>query len=110
MDQPRIIRLVEFVPYIEESIRVCMHCKYRGMPNYQKFYGAEASKLPPDILNSLCVEKVWVSLDTFSDGILATLNISASDSVTTITFDPSGLFGGIQNNPDDNKPDEGEVI
>lgn len=107
MELPRIIKLNEIVATIEDGVRVCMLCRYRGMQEYQKFYGADASKLPPEILNSLCVEKIWPSLDVFSDGMLATLNIAASDEVSYITFNPQGLFSN-QESPE--SPEESEEV
>ena len=99
MEMPRIIKLNEIVATIANDTRVCMLCRYRGMNDYQKFYGADAAKLPQDILNSLCVEKIWPTLEVFSGGIVVTLNIAASDDVSYISFNPQWLFG----NPDVNQ-------
>lgn len=104
MDRPQLIRLVDLVPHIINGTRTCIKVKFKGMNEYQDYYGSDASKLPPEILNSLCLEMFHVKLDFFPDGITPTLVIYASDEVTLVTFDPNPLFQ--QFGPNLEKPTE----
>ena len=98
MEQSNFIKLNNLIPYLDDGIRVSIFCRFKGMREYQKYDGTDAAKFHPDILNSLCVVKIWPTLDIFKDGLVACINIAASDNVQRISFDPS-IFSKMNHIP-----------
>lgn len=115
MNAPTILKLNDLIQYLDDGIRVNIFCKFRGMKDYQKFAGTEASTLHPDILNSLCIVKIAPGLDIFKDGIISCLNIYASDNVARVSFNPVAIAqmmgnasSGENNNPEDEADEKSE--
>lgn len=98
VQNPHLVRLLDLIPVIQNNTRLCIKCRFKGMKEYQNYYGSELSKLPAELLNTLCVENITSKLDVCSDGIIATLVICVSDDITMISIDPSNL---LQQPPND---------
>lgn len=90
------IRFIDLIPHVTSGIRLCVKCKFRGMNEYQDYYGSEIMRLPSDIIKTLYVEKITIEMDYSKSGIHPILILTISDEMTIITFDPEGLFQRFQ--------------
>ena len=92
---PKMIKLSDFACHIVENTRVCMKCKFKGMNEYQDYYGTDATRLPPEILNSLYVQHITARIEYSDDGIYPLLIVTASDQVTMMTIDSGNLLQNL---------------
>lgn len=111
MELPKLVKLQDMSIHIYEGTRVCMKLRYRGMQDYQDFYGTDINKLPSDIMDTLYVEHITARIEYMSDGVYPILIITASDDINMITIDKGMILNQFHHtdDPDKYNNEEGDV-